>query len=175
MKIKNSLFGSCWMTTKQRKRDRNGTVLSRIGLHCTRLREVSWLPTQNVARRSEIFSFAVEAFRSGHPGGLGHLDRHDAVQLLHPPSDEGAEVDGGDVAAAATVVVVDVLQPARLQAVTGWQPTMSNSLCYLDGLIGSMANILKSKLHYKLFCSNSLPQDSTIWVRFTLSSLCPLF
>ena len=71
-----------------------------------------------------IFSFAVEAFRSGHPGGFGHLDRHDAVQLLHPPPDEGAEVDGGDVAAAATVVVVDVLQPARLQAVTGWQPAM---------------------------------------------------
>ena len=33
-------------------------------------------------------------------------------------------MDGGDVAAAATVVVVDVLQPARLQAVTGWQPAM---------------------------------------------------
>ena len=63
-------------------------------------------------------SLSVQAFWSGHSGSFGHLYWHNAVQLLHSSSDESAEVDGWNVAATSPVVVVTVLQPARLEAIT---------------------------------------------------------
>jgi hypothetical protein len=39
------------------------------------------------------FLFPVKAFRSFHPRCFGHLNGHDAVKLLHPPSHERAKMD----------------------------------------------------------------------------------
>ena len=67
------------------------------------------------------FLFPVKAFRSFHPRCFGHLNGHDAVKLLHPPSHERAKVDRRNLTVArrnltAVRAAIGRLKPRRFQA-----------------------------------------------------------
>jgi hypothetical protein len=69
------------------------------------------------------FLFPVKAFRSFHPRCFGHLNGHDAVKLLHPPSHERAKMDRRnltDVRAAIRRLKPRRFQAAARRGATSW-------------------------------------------------------